>query len=98
MPRRSHRGLVGVVVSALAMTTMSGIAAAHPEPESDGGLHVSDSSRDAQQHRVTTGHLPGSKTANVDLVSKLKLKNVVPEKIADVGVLGNYAYLAAWAS
>ncbi|WP_328993470.1 hypothetical protein OG394_04000 [Kribbella sp. NBC_01245] len=47
---------------------------------------------------MTTGHLPGSKTANVDLVSKLKLKNVVPEKIADVGVLGNYAYLAAWAS
>ena len=25
-----------------------------------------------------------------------KLKNVVPEKIADVGVLGDYAYLAGW--
>jgi len=96
MPRRSHRGLVGVIVTALAMTALSGNAVAHPEPESDGGLHVSDNSRDAHQHGETTGHLPGSRTANVDLVSKLKLKNVVPEKIADVGVLGNYAYLAAW--
>ena len=26
----------------------------------------------------------------------LKLKNVVPEKIADVGVFNGYAYLAAW--
>lgn len=96
MPRRSHRGLVCAVVSALALTTMGGIAAAHPEPEADGGLHVSDGPRDAHQHGETAGHLPGSRTANVDLVSKLKLKNVVPEKIADVGVLGNYAYLAAW--
>jgi len=75
---------------------MSGLAAAHSEPESDGGLQVSDTARDAHQHGQNAGHLPGSKTDNVDLVSKLKLKNVVPEKIADVGVLGRYAYLAAW--
>ena len=30
------------------------------------------------------------------LISKLKLKNAVPEKIADVGVFNDYAYLAAW--
>ncbi len=96
MSRRSHRSLVGVVVGALALTTMSGLAAAHSEPESDGGLQVSDTARDAHQHGQNAGHLPGSKTDNVDLVSKLKLKNVVPEKIADVGVLGRYAYLAAW--
>jgi len=75
---------------------MSGLAAAHSEPESDGGLQVSDTARDAHQHGQNAGHLPGSKTDNVDLVSKLKLKNVVPKKIADVGVLGRYAYLAAW--
>jgi hypothetical protein len=57
---------------------------------------VSDAPRDAHQHGDTAGHLPGSATDNVDLVSKLRLKNVVPEKIADVGVLGDYAYLAAW--
>jgi hypothetical protein len=32
----------------------------------------------------------------VRLVSKLRLKNVVPDKIADVGVLKGHAYLAAW--
>jgi hypothetical protein len=81
----------------LALTvSAAGVALGHPEPESDGGLHVSDGPRDAHQHGDTTGHLPASNTDNVDLVSKLKLKNVVPEKIADVGVLGNYAYLASW--
>jgi hypothetical protein len=90
-----RRGLIGLAITAAALTATSGLAAAHPEAESDGGLHVSDSARDAHQHGDTGGHLPGS-VENVELVSKLRLKNVVPEKIADVGVLGNYAYLAAW--
>ena len=63
----------------------------------DGGLAVSDGARDAHQHGTTAGHLyPQGTSANVALVSKLKLKNVVPEKIADVGVFKGYAYLAAW--
>jgi len=61
----------------------------------DGGVTVEDGARDAHQHGVTTGHLSAS-NANVQLVSKLRLKNVVPEKIADVGVFKGYAYLAAW--
>jgi hypothetical protein len=61
----------------------------------DGGVAVSDSSRDAHQHGTTSGHLPASND-DVSLISKLKLKNVVPEKIADVGVHNGYAYLAAW--
>ena len=63
--------------------------------EPDGAITLSDEHRDAQQHGTTAGHLPAS-NSNVELVSKLKLKNVVPEKVADVGVLGGYAYLAAW--
>ena len=41
------------------------------------------------------GHLPPT-SANVQLVSQLELKNVVEDKIADVGVFKGYAYLAAW--
>jgi hypothetical protein len=82
---------------ALALVTaITGAAYAHPEPESDGGLPHSDGPRDAHQHGETGGHLPASSTGNIDVVSKLRLKNVVPEKIADVGVHEDYAYLAAW--
>lgn len=95
MSRRTRRGLIGLAVVA-ALTTVGGQAVAHPEPESDGAVHASDGARDTHQHGETTGHLPATSTDNVELVSKLKLKNVVPEKIADVGVLGDYAYLAAW--
>ena len=61
----------------------------------DGAVAVSDGARDAHQHGATAGHLSAT-NANVTVVSKLKLKNVVPEKVADVGVHKGYAYLAAW--
>ena len=93
-----RRGLIGLAITATALTATSGLAAAHPEPESDGGLHVSDGPRDAHQHGENDGHLPASSTDNIEVVSRLALKNVVPEKIADVGVLGDYAYLASWGS
>ncbi len=93
-----RRGLTGLAIIAAAFTATTGLAAAHPEPESDGGLHVSDGPRDAHQHGDNHGHLPGSSTDNVEVVSKLRLKNAVPEKIADVGVFRDHAYLAAWGS
>ena len=92
----SSRLLVGIAVPALALGFVAAPAQSHPEPESDGGLHSSDGPRDAHQHGETTGHLPASTSGNIQVVSKTTLKNVVPEKIADVGVLGDYAYLAAW--
>jgi hypothetical protein len=86
-------------VTRLALATAgvliaSGVAlAASP----DGGLTAADGARDAHQHGTTAGHLhPEGSSTNVDLISKLKLKNAVPEKIADVGVFNGYAYLAAW--
>ena len=69
-------------------------ASSHPELQSDGAFS-DDSDRDAHQHGDSDGHLPTSQS-NVALISKLKLKNAVPEKIADVGVHKGYAYLAAW--
>ncbi len=85
---------VGMAFALLLMT--AGLAtAASGSP--DGGVAVADGARDAQQHGTTAGHLnPEGSSSNVALVSKLKLKNVVPEKIADVGVFKGYAYLAAW--
>lgn len=96
MSRHVRRSLARAALAAALVTAISGTAAAHPEPESDGGLPHSDGPRDAHQHGETGGHLPASATDNIDVISKLKLKNVVPEKIADVGVHKDYAYLAAW--
>lgn len=46
------------------------------------------------QHGDDHGHLPASQE-NVELVGKLEVTDV-PGRIADVGVLGNFAYLAAF--
>ena len=88
---RRFRSSFGVALAAVLLVT--GVAFAH-DPE--GAIDESDGARDAKQHGDTAGHLPGGTSQNVALVSKLKLKNVVPEKIADVGVFKGYAYLAAW--
>jgi len=96
MSTHVRRSLTAVALTVALATAFGGIAAAHPDPESDGGLPHSDGPRDAHQHGDTRGHLPASATDNIDVVSKLRLKNVVPEKIADVGVHKDYAYLAAW--
>ena len=88
---------MGALILALSSAlALAATAAAHPGAD-DGGVAADDSARDAKQHGATEGHLfPAGTSSNVELVSKLKLKNVVPEKIADVGVFNGYAYLAAW--
>jgi hypothetical protein len=84
-----------VAVAAAALLTLSGTA--YADPGEDGATTTADGARDAQQHGTTAGHLfPEGTSSNVELVSKLGLKNVVPEKIADVGVWNGYAFLAAW--
>jgi hypothetical protein len=47
------------------------------------------------QHGGTGGHLPAS-SLNVELVGQVTVSNIVPGRISDVGVLGNYAYLGAF--
>jgi hypothetical protein len=91
-----RRVLAWLAVATAGLFVAGGLAAAAPG-DPDGGIAVADGARDAHQHGVTEGHLhPEGSSSNVALVSKLKLKNVVPEKIADVGVFNGYAYLAAW--
>jgi len=48
-------------------------------------------------HGPTTGHLPPT-SANVDLVGKLKVSNVVPEWVTDVATYRDTAYLGAWST
>jgi hypothetical protein len=89
---RKARRLTAALAAVASLTIAVGMAAAHP----DGGV-TDDGARDAHQHGTNEGHLlPQGSSENVQLVSKLKLKNVVPEKIADVGVFNGHAYLAAW--
>ena len=63
----------------------------------DGGVEPGHDERHAHQHGANDGHLPAS-SSNVEVVSQLAVKNVVPEKVADVGVSpdGNTAFLASW--
>jgi len=94
MRLRSTAGLSGLVLTTVLSISLGGAAYAHPD-HGDGATS-SDGAHDTHQHGESDGHLPGSSTPNIEVVSKTALKNVVPEKIADVGVLGDYAYLAAW--
>ena len=76
------------------LVAATGVGLAYPE-HSDGATSADDGAHDLHQHGDGEGHLGATKSDNVDLVSKLRLENVVPEKIADVGVHKGYAYLAA---
>ena len=95
--RALSRARRGVAVAAIgALVALAVPASAHDGPTTyDGAFDTAKVTRDHHQHGGVTGHLPAS-SSNVELVSKLGLKNVVPEKIADVGVFNGFAYLAAW--
>jgi len=93
------RARLGVTLAAIVALTlpMTGMAAARPAaPAVDDG--VLDSALDTNhhhQHGGTTGHLPPT-SQNVQLVGKAAVNQDLPGRVADVGVFGNYAYLAAF--
>ena len=93
----SRKYAVAGLVSGFALVLAAiGIAAAGGDVRSvDGTITNAKSTHGHHQHGDVAGHLPAT-SSNVKLVSKLRLKNVVPDKIADVGVWKGYAYLAAW--
>ena len=84
--------------AALALTISAPVGAV--DPIDDGALPmVSDAEahHDHDQHGGDVGHLPPSQL-NVELVGKMRVNQDQEGRIADVGVLGNYAYLAAWSA
>ncbi|WP_328773882.1 PA domain-containing protein [Streptomyces sp. NBC_00286] len=96
--RKAHRQTgVGVFAAMLfATTALAGSAQAHDGVSAtDGAIDNAAASHGHDQHGGSDGHLPATQK-NAQLVSKLKLSNVVEGKIADVGVHKVYAYLASW--
>jgi hypothetical protein len=98
MRRNPLRGFaLGVALALVA----SGVGWAHDLPLTDDGGVVIESDKDAQAHRDqhggTEGHLPAT-SENVRLVGKMHVNQDKEGRVADVGVLGNTAYLAAWSS
>jgi hypothetical protein len=83
-------GTLAVVLTATAAT-------AHTETADEGVIDSGKETHahDVAQHGGDEGHIT-VKNYGLDVVSKLRLKNVEPGKIADVGVLGKHAYLGAW--
>jgi hypothetical protein len=92
----------------LVLASMGGVTATDPPrhvigdgtadtPVEVHDLHdgITDGTDNSQQHGGVGGHLPAS-SLNVDLVGQLTVSGIVPGRIADVGVLGNYAYLGAF--
>ncbi len=92
---RRYAALVLVLGLALVAAAIAIAAASEGVRSADGAITNASSTHGHHQHGDIAGHLPAS-SENVRRVSKLRLKNVVPDKIADVGVWNGHAYLAAW--
>jgi hypothetical protein len=85
--------LTGAAV-VLTATAATGHVATFDDGVVDSGKETHAHDVDAQ-HGGSEGHIE-VQNYGLELVSKLGLKNVEPGKIADVGVLRNHAFLAAW--
>jgi hypothetical protein len=92
---RRYVALVLIMGLALVAAAIAIAAASEGARSADGTIVNAKSTHEHHQHGTLAGHLPAT-SDNVRLVSKLELKNVVEDKIADVGVWNGYAYLAAW--
>jgi hypothetical protein len=94
VPKSSRTSPLVAAASALLLLAAPALAAPSSAPFDDGKI---DSAVEAahHQHGHIEGHLPAG-SENVDVVGSLDL--APPEGgIADVAVMGNYAYLNAWA-
>jgi hypothetical protein len=94
--KASRLAAATVIAVGTSLAALVPSAAAHDGATSaDGAIDHAKITHNHHQHGGDHGHLPAS-NSGVELVSKLALKNVEPEKIADVGVHEGYAYLASW--
>src|SRR6266508_2422721 len=95
---RARRWATLAAAMALSLT-VTGVAAADPAPvtavDDDGVLDSAVDTHHHHQHGGTAGHLPAT-NQNVRLVAKAAVSQALPGRVADVGVFGNYAYLAAF--
>jgi hypothetical protein len=97
-----RRYFAGLMLLALLVATASAASAAKPERARHD--RFVDGTRDTNaeiyghysphQHGPTSGHLPPTQL-NVQVVGKAKVTSKA-DRISDVGVLGDYAYLGQW--
>ena len=93
--RSSTRAIALGAVLALAIAGPAGAI----DPDEEGALPIlTDAERERihDQHGGIDGHLPASQSGSIELISKTRINQDEEGRVADVGVLGNYAYLAAW--
>ena len=87
------------VIAALALgagLTGSGAATTSPgRASTDPTIDNARESDPVDQHGPSSGHLPAT-SLNVQLVGKLRVHDAAKGVVADVGTLGNYAYLTGF--
>ena len=93
MPRVSPRlaAVAGFLILALSV---GGSAAAIPDRTSGGTDGGSATVDDGHQHGPSSGHLPPTQS-NVEVIGKQQLTSKA-DRVSDVGVLGDYAYVGQW--
>ena len=70
---------------------------APPEDNEGVGDPAQGFATDPLHHGPTSGHLPPSQK-DVDLISRLKVSNIIPEWVTDVATYRDTAYLGAWST
>ncbi len=94
--RRAGKGAAAAAVVVAVIFASGSPVSGHVDQNGDDvAFHIHKKGDDESQHGGTEGHLPPVSN-NVDLVSKLRLTNE-PGRIADVGELNGFAYLASYA-
>ena len=95
--RRTSLGRAVALGAVLALALSAPAAAIDPEEEGALPIHSDGvESRLHHQHGEQDGHLEASQAGPVELISKTRINQDQEGRVADVGALGNYAYLAAW--
>ncbi len=91
--------------TAVAVAVVLALAVAGPtaalDPIDEGALPLlseGEQHRAHDQHGGLDGHLEPSSTDNIELVGKMRINQDLEGRVADVGVLGDTAYLAAWSA
>ncbi len=97
--KRSTPWVAGAVVVAGSLVLALGLPAAQAHEtvvrSDDGAYDHAAVTHDHHQHGGEAGHLPPT-SENVDVVGKAAVNQDQEGRVADVGVFGNYAYLAAF--
>ncbi|WP_020519731.1 PA domain-containing protein [Catelliglobosispora koreensis] len=93
--RRPLAGTIAVatLVAAAALFTGGSAAVSNDAPFDDGGVLIDD----GHVHGDMAGRLDTA-SSNVSLVGRGQINNPGENRVSDVGVLGNYAYLGAFNS